>query len=102
MAGNKRRTYTSAQKAANLRRHHRDKILVSQVCEEAGIRPSIFHDWQRKALENLEQALNRQDSQRERELERRIAALEASPRMAGATAFMEVIYTGRSYLGGRA
>ncbi len=73
----KRRKYTSAKKAKILWRHHKDKVPVSQVCEEAGIQPSMFYDWQRKALENLDQALQRQDSQRERELERRIAALEA-------------------------
>ncbi len=76
MARRKRRSYTSAQKAEILRRHHKDKVPVSQVCAEAGVQPSLFYSWQHKALENLDQALHRQNTARERELERRIEVLE--------------------------
>ena len=43
MAKKKRRTFTAEQKAAILRRHHIDKVPVSQVCEEEHLQPSVFY-----------------------------------------------------------
>jgi transposase len=57
MARKKRRSFTAAQKARILRRHHVDKIPVSQVCEEEGLQPSVFYYWQKQAFENLEAVL---------------------------------------------
>jgi len=57
MAKKKRRTFTAEQKAAILRRHHIDKVPVSQVCEEEHLQPSVFYYWQKQAFENLTGAL---------------------------------------------
>ena len=86
MSKKTRRTHTPAKKAEILRRHLVDKIPVSQVCEDYGIQPSVFYNWQRQALANLEGLFEearggkRARSARDRELARKqekIDALEA-------------------------
>lgn len=57
MPKKKRRSFTAEKKAEILRRHHVDKIPVSQLCEEEGLQPSVFYYWQRQAFSNLEVAL---------------------------------------------
>ena len=53
-----RRNFTAEQKATIVRRHLSDKVPVSDLCDEYGIQPSMFYQWQRQALENLEQAIS--------------------------------------------
>ena len=57
MPRKKRRSFTAEQKAAILRRHHVDKVPVSQLCEEEDLQPSVFYYWQKQAFGNLEAAL---------------------------------------------
>ena len=76
----KRRTYTAEEKAVILRRHLQDKVPVSDLCDEYGIRPGVFYSWQRQLLENMPAVLEdgrsrRRKVARERKLEREIAAL---------------------------
>ena len=61
MPKKKRRSFTAKQKAAILRRHHVDKVPVSQICEEESLQPSVFYYWQKQAFGNLEVALNRKE-----------------------------------------
>lgn len=77
-----RKKYSSKQKADLLRRHLQKKEAVSEVCEASEIQPSVFYDWQRRALENLELALDtprqrRKASSREAELAEENARLKA-------------------------
>ena len=77
-----RRSYSTEEKAAIVRRHLADKVPVSDLCDEYKIQPSVFYTWQRAVFENLEAALERQADpskprSRERELERKVTALEA-------------------------
>jgi len=50
---NPRRTFSSEQKAAILRRHLVDKVPVSNLCDEYQIQPSLFYGWQRQLMDNL-------------------------------------------------
>lgn len=79
MTKKKRRSFTAEQKAAILRRHHIDKVPVSQVCEEAGLQPSVFYYWQKQAFGNLEIALQSRDrpDAKEKALETKVGKLEA-------------------------
>lgn len=52
-----RRTFTADQKAAILRRHHVDKVPISQLCEENDLQPSLFYYWQKQLFENAATAL---------------------------------------------
>ena len=79
MARKKRRSFTATQKARILRRHHVDKIPVSQICEEEGLQPSVFYYWQKQAFENLEAVLQsrQRPGAKEKALEAKIEKLEA-------------------------
>lgn len=52
-----RRHYTTEQKVALLKRHMVDKVPVSDLCDEEGLQPSVFYQWQRQVFENLAGAL---------------------------------------------
>ena len=76
----KPKTYRSPeQKAAILRQHHLDKKAISDICETAGIQPSLFYYWQKQLFENAPRALDGQKplSSREKALEAENAALKA-------------------------
>jgi len=52
-----RRKFTAEQKANIIRRHLKDKVPVSDLCDEYKIQPSVFYTWHRQMLENLASAL---------------------------------------------
>jgi transposase len=47
-----RKHYTAEEKVAILRRHFLDKVPVSDLCEELGLRPTVFYRWQKEFFEN--------------------------------------------------
>ena len=80
MSRKKHRSFTAQQKSAILRRHHVDKVPVSQFCEETKIQPSQFYLWQRRAFENLDVVLESRREKagaKERRLEGEIERLKA-------------------------
>jgi transposase-like protein len=77
-----RRSFTADQKAAIVRRHLVDKVPVSNLCDEYGIQPSMFYNWQKVRLDSAARAFEtdgreRTRPSRETELEQKIAQLEA-------------------------
>jgi len=42
-----RKHFTPEEKVAILRRHLLDKMPVSELCEELGLRPTVLYRWQR-------------------------------------------------------
>jgi transposase-like protein len=78
--GRIRRHHTAAVKAAALRKHHVDKVPVSDICDELKIQPSVFYHWQRALFENVDKALGKEgsgQSAREKQLEAEVTALKA-------------------------
>ena len=47
-----RKHFTPEEKVAILRRHVVDKVPVSELCEELGLRPTMFYRWQKELFEN--------------------------------------------------
>ena len=47
-----RKHYTAEEKVAILRRHLLDQVLVSDLYEELGLRPTVFYRWQKEFFEN--------------------------------------------------
>ena len=47
-----RKHYSGEEKVAILRRHLLDKVPVSDLCEETGLRPTVFYRWQKEFFEN--------------------------------------------------
>ncbi len=76
-----RRHHTTEQKVALLQKHLVDKELVSKICEDNEIQPSLFYQWMRQAFGNLAAALgppaSNEASKRERALVARGKELEA-------------------------
>ena len=65
-----RNHYTAEEKVAILRRHLVDKVPVSELCEELGLRPTMFYRWQKEFFENgaaAFQAKARSNQQAEKE-----------------------------------
>ena len=52
MSKKTRRHHTPDQKINLLRRHHLEKVPVSEVCEGAELQPSVFYHWQRHLFEH--------------------------------------------------
>ena len=79
MSKKNRKHRSVEEKAELLKKHHLEKQAVSAVCEEAGVQPSLFYYWQKQLFENAPAALGGtpRPSSREKELEARIAQLEA-------------------------
>jgi transposase len=48
----KRRNFTGAEKVSILRRHLLEQVPISEVCEQAGIQPTQFYEWQKRFFEN--------------------------------------------------
>ena len=76
-----RRHFTTEQKVALLKRHLVDKVLVSDLCNEEELQPSVFYQWQRQLFENLAAAFttpaSEGPSKREKALEAKTKELEA-------------------------
>ncbi len=82
MSHQTRRKFSAEEKAALLRQHLVDKKPVSDVCDEYGIQPSVFYNWQRQLMENIAAALDggtgrRQSTGREEKLARENELLQA-------------------------
>lgn len=75
-----RRRHSLERKAQVVRRHLRDKVPVSDLCDEYGLQPSMVYGWIRQVLENAELALEagkRRRNSRESKLLREAEALRA-------------------------
>jgi transposase-like protein len=74
-----RRHHPTDQKVAMLKRHHLEKVPVSDLCDEAKVQPSVFYYWQEQLFENASTAFDgpKRKASREQELEERIQQLEA-------------------------
>ena len=77
MSRKERANFTQAEKAAILRRHFLDNVPVSELCAEYKIHVSTFYIWQKKMFEGGLGEGKVHVSGRERDLERKVAALEA-------------------------
>jgi transposase len=61
-----------------LRRHLLDKVPVSELCEETGLRPTVFYRWQKEFFENGAAAFEAKErpSRKSDEKQKRIEFLE--------------------------
>ncbi len=74
---NGRRKFSGEEKMSILRRHLVEKMPVSDVCDKAGINPTLFYRWQKDLFEHGAAAFGRRgDDGQNRRLEEKVAALE--------------------------
>ena len=72
----KRRTFTPEQKVTILRQHLLDHTLVSDLCDQHGLRPNQFYDWQKQFFENGAAAFERRNDPPAKRLQHKLQALE--------------------------
>ena len=72
-----RKHYSAREKVAILRRHLLEKVTVSALCDECGLRPTVFYRWQQEFFENGYAAFERQSTAEQRAVERKLTVLEA-------------------------
>jgi transposase-like protein len=74
-----RRHFSAADKVAILKRHLLEGTPVSQLCEEFGIKPTLFYSWQRLLFENAQGCFDngRRPRAAEDSKDRKIEQLEA-------------------------
>lgn len=79
MSRQTRRHHTPDQKISLLRRHHLEKVPVSEVCEGAELQPSVFYHWQRHLFEHGALAFG--ESRKRAEASREQQLLEENERL---------------------
>lgn len=72
-----RRTFTAEEKVSILRRHLLEGAAVSDLCDEHGLNPTVFYQWQKVFFENGTAAFERRrdGSARERMLAQKVEGL---------------------------
>jgi len=74
-----RRHFTTDQKAAILKRYLVDKVPMSDLCDEYGIKPNQIYTWQKMLFDNAEAAFHpvaKREARRLTAQEEKIARLE--------------------------
>ena len=78
---NNRRKFSAQQKVQILRQHLVEKVPISEVCEQNGIQPTQFYQWQKVFFENgaaaFEKSPNKHNGIRNNKLERKVSHLES-------------------------
>jgi transposase-like protein len=75
----KRRRFGTNQKATILKRYLVDKVPISDLCDEYGIKPTQIYTWQKILFENAEDAFERPNNRvvKSSEQDEKIARLQA-------------------------
>jgi len=76
----KRRRFTAEEKVRILRRHLVDRVPVSEVCDQEGIQPTQFYNWQKQLFEGAAVLFERQAQKSDRKSEAKVRALTAKLR----------------------
>src|SRR6516164_4679424 len=71
-----RKHYTPGEKVAILRRHLLEKEPISKLCDEVGLRPTVFYRWQKEFFENGAAAFEQKERPNHSAEQERIAYLE--------------------------
>ncbi len=71
-----RKQFTPEEKVSVLRRHLLEKVPVSTLCEEGGIQPSLFYQWQKQFFENGAAAFQPSSRPKSDQTQQRVVFLE--------------------------
>jgi len=72
----KRKNYSPEEKVAILKRHFLEQVLVSDLCDQYDLHPTVFYRWQKEFFENGAVAFEKRKDTRTTNLEKKVAALE--------------------------
>ena len=76
----KRRYFSAKEKMAALRKHFVEDVAVSDICDEMGIQPKLFYEWQQMLFSRGEQVFNRKPEEGMTRQAREVTKLEAKLR----------------------
>jgi len=76
MSKKTRKRFTAPEKVAILRLHLLERKPVSDLCDQHGIRPSMFYRWQQEFFENATAAFEPRTRRASDAKDRRISLLE--------------------------
>ena len=77
MSRRPRRRFSDVQKTKAVLSHVQDGVPVSQVCEDLGIHPNQYYDWQKQAFSGLPHVFSRDTIRQERSHQREVDNLKA-------------------------
>ncbi len=76
-----RRKFSADEKVKILRKHLIEKVPISEVCDQHGIKPTQFYQWQKQFFENgtaaFEKGKDGLKGRQCRNLERKVSRLES-------------------------
>ena len=72
----KRKNYSPEEKVAILKKHFLEQVLVSDLCDQYDLHPTVFYRWQKEFFENGALAFEKRKDTRTTNLEKKVAALE--------------------------
>ena len=70
----KRKNYTPEEKVTILKKHLVEKAPVSDLCDQHGLHPTVYHRWMKEFFENA--AFQKQRDTQTKNLEKKVAQLE--------------------------
>jgi transposase len=73
----KRNKYTPEQKVQIIKKHLLHKVPLSDLCDQHGLHPTVFHRWQKAFFENGAKAFETDRDSEKTRLEKKVAGLEA-------------------------
>ena len=78
---NSRRKFSADQKVQILRWHLVEKVPISEVCDQNGIKPTQFYQWQKVFFDNgaaaFEKSPDKRNDIRSNKLEQKVSRLES-------------------------
>jgi transposase len=73
----RRKHYSGEEKVSVLRRHLLEGVVVSDLCDELGLAPTVFYRWQKEFFENGAAAFERKPKHQKKRESRQAQKLEA-------------------------
>ena len=72
----KRKNYTPEEKVRILKKHLLEKVPISDLCDQHGLHPTVFHRWMKAFFENGALAFQKPKDAQTKRLEKKVAQLE--------------------------
>jgi transposase len=77
MSRKQRKHYTPEEKVVILKKHLVEKVSVSDLCDQYGLHPTVFHRWMKEFFENAALAFQKDKDTQSLKLEKQMAKLES-------------------------
>ena len=76
MSRKQRKNYIPEEKVTILKKHLLEKVPVSDLCDQYGLHPTVFHRWMKEFFENAALDFQKDKDTRSLKLEKKMAKLE--------------------------